>query len=148
MGQGLGAGAGAAVAAVAIQAGWSLLRPSWKRAAARRVPVGVYLLAGAAAAAIGPWLVLVLLGCGIAELVIRHPAGPLTGAGPGPVPRRGIRPLALVMAPGAARAAGTAVAGGGLAALAWIAFKVGALSFGGGFVIIPLCVRTRWGGGG
>jgi len=31
------------------------------------------------------------------------------------------------------------VAGGGaLAAVAWVAFKVGALSFGGGFVIIPL----------
>ena len=27
---------------------------------------------------------------------------------------------------------------GGIAALAWLAFKVGALSFGGGFVIIPL----------
>ena len=27
---------------------------------------------------------------------------------------------------------------GGLAALAWVAFKVGALSYGGGFVIIPL----------
>jgi chromate transporter len=27
---------------------------------------------------------------------------------------------------------------GGLASLAWLAFKVGALSFGGGFVIIPL----------
>jgi chromate transporter len=32
-----------------------------------------------------------------------------------------------------------AVAGaGGLGALAWVAFKVGALSYGGGFVIIPL----------
>ena len=32
-----------------------------------------------------------------------------------------------------------AVAGGGvLASVAWVAFKVGALSFGGGFVIIPL----------
>jgi chromate transporter len=30
------------------------------------------------------------------------------------------------------------VAAGGLASLAWLAFKVGALSFGGGFVIIPL----------
>jgi chromate transporter len=29
-------------------------------------------------------------------------------------------------------------AAGGLAALAWVAFKVGALSYGGGFVIIPL----------
>jgi len=39
----------------------------------------------------------------------------------------------VVIAPGAA-----AVAGGGLGALAWVAFKVGALSYGGGFVIIPL----------
>jgi chromate transporter len=31
-----------------------------------------------------------------------------------------------------------AAATGGLGALAWVAFKVGALSFGGGFVIIPL----------
>jgi len=29
-------------------------------------------------------------------------------------------------------------AAGGLGALAWVAFKVGALSYGGGFVIIPL----------
>ncbi len=32
----------------------------------------------------------------------------------------------------------SSVAVGGLAALAWVAFKVGALSYGGGFVIIPL----------
>jgi chromate transporter len=38
----------------------------------------------------------------------------------------------------AVRAAGTAAAAGGLAVLAWTALKVGALSFGGGFVIIPL----------
>src|ERR1019366_1389869 len=31
-----------------------------------------------------------------------------------------------------------AAAVGGLGALAWVAFKVGALSYGGGFVIIPL----------
>ncbi len=30
------------------------------------------------------------------------------------------------------------VAAGGLLAVAWVAFKVGALSYGGGFVIIPL----------
>ena len=30
------------------------------------------------------------------------------------------------------------MAGGGFGALAWTALKVGALSFGGGFVIIPL----------
>ena len=32
----------------------------------------------------------------------------------------------------------TKLAWGGLAALSWTAFKVGALSYGGGFVIIPL----------
>jgi chromate transporter len=35
-------------------------------------------------------------------------------------------------------AGSTAVAAGGLLSLAWEAFKVGALSYGGGFVIIPL----------
>jgi chromate transporter len=40
---------------------------------------------------------------------------------------------------GAGAGAGAAAAGGGvLAGVAWVAFKVGALSFGGGFVIIPL----------
>jgi chromate transporter len=36
-----------------------------------------------------------------------------------------------------------AVAGtvGGIGALAWVAFKVGALSYGGGFVIVPLMQR-------
>jgi chromate transporter len=34
--------------------------------------------------------------------------------------------------------AGTVAAPGGLAAVTWVAFKVGALSYGGGFVIIPL----------
>ena len=166
--RGLGAGAGAAVAAVAIQAGWSLLLPSWKRAAARRARWVVYLLAGGAAAAtIGPWLVLVLLGCGIAELVIRHAARekgagagqprPVThGVAAGPVAARLARAAAhagglaraAAHAGGLARAAahagglarvGAAAAGGGvLASVAWVAFKVGALSFGGGFVIIPL----------
>ena len=52
--RGAGAGAGAAVAAVAVQAGWSLLVPSWKRASARepvrasRLRWAGYLLAGGA----------------------------------------------------------------------------------------------------
>jgi len=37
--------------------------------------------------------------------------------------------------------AGCTLAAGGLAAVAWVAFKVGALSYGGGFVIIPLMQR-------
>jgi chromate transporter len=133
--KGAGAGAGAAVAAVAVQAGWTLLGPSWTRAGkagrARRFRWVVYLLAGGAAAAtIGPWLVLVLLGGGLAELALRWPrddvpvrddlAGRLRG---------------MVALP----ALGAAASGGGvLAGVAWVAFKVGALSFGGGFVIIPL----------
>jgi chromate transporter len=142
--KGTGAGAGAAVAAVAVQAGWNLLQPSWTRAkqagSSRRIRWALYLLAGGtAAAAIGPWLVLVLFGCGLTELAIGYPRRTGSPGPPGARPTRRITPLPLIMAPGgAARAAGTAVAAGGLAALAWTALKVGALSFGGGFVIIPL----------
>ena len=68
---GAGAGAGAAVPAVAIHAGAGLTGASWKR----RVNTArwlVYLLAGiAAAATLGPWLVLVLLGCGLVELTFQ-----------------------------------------------------------------------------
>jgi len=159
---GAGAGAGAAVAAVAVQAAWSLLVPSWKRAAgqagrSRRVRWGLYLVAGGASAAtIGPWLVLVLLGCGVTELAIRRrgPTG-LGGVGPGgPArPAEGPRaiaalPLVAVRALGPLRTAAAAAGAGTLLALAWTALKVGALSFGGGFVIIPLmqgdAVRHHW----
>ena len=110
---GAGAGAGAAVAAVAVQAGWSLIPDSLRRAGSR-VRWAVYAVAGAAAAAtVGPWLVLVLLGCGAIELALR---------------RGGMPALAPLATAGA----------GGLGALAWVALKVGALSYGGGFVIIPL----------
>ncbi|HTX00741.1 MAG TPA: chromate transporter [Acidimicrobiales bacterium] len=43
--------------------------------------------------------------------------------------------------PGAGRVLGSSAAlagAGGLGALAWVAFKIGALSYGGGFVIVPL----------
>jgi chromate transporter len=136
--KGAGAGAGAAVAAVAAQAGWSLTGPSWKRAAAgsRRERWIIYLLAGGAAAAtIGPWLVLVLLGCGVTEMAIQHRRQePGTRA-------LVLLPLLLVRAArtaGPARAAAAAAGGGALLPVAWTALKVGALSFGGGFVIIPL----------
>jgi chromate transporter len=128
---GAGAGAGAAVPAVAVQAGWSLLVPSWrKRASAVRWVV--YLAAGlAAAATIGAWLVLVLLGCGAVELLARH--GPRPG-GSAAAEDDGTRPHGVLAAPALMLAAG----GGVLASVAWVAFKVGGLSFGGGFVIIPL----------
>ncbi|MEU4689254.1 chromate efflux transporter [Actinoplanes sp. NPDC023714] len=113
-----GAGAGAAVAAVALQAGTSLMRPAWKRAPSRR-RWSVYLLAGAVAAATaGPWLVLLLVVCGLAEMIAQR----LPAADPN---RTG-------------RAAVALLAAGGLAPLAWTALKVGALSYGGGFVIIPI----------
>jgi chromate transporter len=125
---GAGAGAGTAVPAVAVQAGWSLLGASW-RGHEHTVRWVAYLLAGAAAAAtIGEWLALVLLGCGVIELAVRRPRHvPAAGRDGGP---RSFIALPVL-------AAG-AITGGVLASVAWVAFKVGALSYGGGFVIIPL----------
>jgi chromate transporter len=122
--KGAALGAGAAVAPVAINAALGLLPASWRRAGdvrAHQVRWVVYAVAGGVAAAtVGTWLVLVLLGCGLAEVTIaggvRWPRGPNAFA---------VVPLGMV-------------ATGGLGALAWVALKVGALSFGGGFVIIPL----------
>jgi chromate transporter len=134
--RGAGAGAGAAVAAVAVQAGWSLSGPSWERARSRRDRWIIYLLAGGVAAAtIGPWLVLVLLGCGIIELALQHrQQAPGTGAFL-------VIPLLAARAArtaGPARLLATAAGTGVLLPVAWTALKVGTLSFGGGFVIIPL----------
>ena len=62
---GAGAGAGAAVPAVAIHAAASLTGPSWKRRS-QTLRWLIYLIAAAAAAAtLGVWLVLVILGCGV-----------------------------------------------------------------------------------
>jgi len=122
---GAGAGAGAAVPAVAIQAASSLTGASWQRRK-NAVRWACYLIAGGAAAAtLGPWLVLVLLGCGLIELATQFATG-----------RRGNGTAhSLTAAP--VLAAG-AITGGVLLSVAWVAFKVGALSYGGGFVIIPL----------
>jgi chromate transporter len=132
--KGAGAGAGAAVAAVAVQAGSSLVPASWRRAArySSRLRWSIYLLAGGAAAAtLGPWLVLVLLACGLVEIVAqRLPPGVAQRLRPGPDDRR------RRAAPPILAAAG--LGGPVLLSLAWVAFKVGALSYGGGFVIIPL----------
>jgi chromate transporter len=195
--RGAGAGAGSAVAAVAVQAGWSLLVPSWRRAAggsgtpeattdpgppgglgaaggleapAARRPVTyrkarwvAYLAAGGVAAGtIGPWLVLVLLACGVIELAVRRrsaarrPTGRdstkrdstgrdstgrgSTGQGSTGQGLAGLAPTGLLVKTAllGKTAAGATVGAGVFAAIAWVAFKVGALSFGGGFVIIPL----------
>ncbi len=125
--QGAEAGAGAAVAAVAVNAAIALAPASWKRAGSGRgdhVRWAIYALAGAASAAtIGPYLVLVLLAAGGAEVLFRavdREPGGRTQAG-------AVVSLLAALAPV-----------GGLGALVWVAFKVGALSYGGGFVIIPL----------
>jgi chromate transporter len=115
---GAGAGAGAAVAAVALRAARDLAPPSWRRTPST-VRWLIYSLAGAlSAATVGAWLLLVLLACGAIEVAWRR-GGVATHAWP---------------AVAAIATAGT----GGLLALCWVALKVGALSYGGGFVIIPL----------
>jgi chromate transporter len=156
---GAAAGAGSAVPAVAIAAAVGLIPASWQRAApttdgAGGVPgrsssvlgeprpgdvavgsrwprlrwVGYLLAGGVAAGLAGPFLVLVLAACGLIELAMRA-SGRAARAGRGGI--AGLLPLALA-APAAT---------GGLLAVAWVAFKVGALSYGGGFVIVPLMQR-------
>ncbi|MFF2041553.1 chromate efflux transporter [Kitasatospora sp. NPDC058170] len=124
--RGAAAVAGSAVAAVALHAAWSLV-PASRQRAGRERPARArwlcYALAGGAAAALtGPWLVLVLLAAGLTEVAVR------TGGRRSPQRRATAGWPALAVAP----------ALGGVPALAWVALKVGALSYGGGFVIIPL----------
>jgi chromate transporter len=147
--RGAGMGAGAAVAAVAVRAGVGVGAPIWRRAAgAQRLRVLAYALAGAAAAALaGPWLVLVLLACGGIELSRQRLAHAIAGlhawmlpawwgltdrrspSGPMALLNRSLRPWPLLAA---------TADPGGTGALVWTALKVGALAFGGGFVIVPL----------
>ena len=125
---GAAAGAGAAVPAVALNAAWGLAPASWNRIGteqARRIRWVVYaLFGGVAAATVGPYLVLVLVTCGVTEIVIRRQSGGSSSRGSA----RAFIPAVVLH--------GASV--GGLGALTWVAFKVGALSYGGGFVIIPL----------
>ncbi len=131
--RGAAAGAGAVVPAVAIHAAVSLLPDSWKRTAGRRAARArwlAYLAAAAVAGATaGQFVVAVLLGCGLVEVTagLRAAPGRPAGGVAGWLPLTVERTLA-----------GPAIAAGGLGALAWVAIKVGALSYGGGFVIIPL----------
>ncbi len=119
--RGAGMGAGAAVAPVALRAGLGVAAPIYRRTIeTQRARVFLYALAGGAAAAtVGPWLVLVLLACGALELAWRGLARAGIGLHAWPL-------LAVATDPG------------GTGALVWTALKVGALAFGGGFVIVPL----------
>jgi chromate transporter len=114
-------GAGAAVPAVAARTAWQLTAASWRNAMPRapRVRWTLYCTLGAATALFTPALVVfALVTCGVCEIVARRPSAH--------------------HALGAVVAGAHVVALGGLGALTWVAFKVGALSYGGGFVIIPL----------
>jgi chromate transporter len=114
---GIGMGAAAAVVAVVAQAGLQLGAASLREpgGAPRARAIAYALAAAVATVAAGPWVLLVLLACGVIELTWRR-----HGA---------VHALPIVLA------AATVVE---LPELAWTALKVGALSFGGGFVTIPL----------
>jgi chromate transporter len=124
-----------------VRTGVDLALPMLAREPHRRAALLTYALAGGLAAAFaGPWLVLVLLAAGAIEVLrsdVRGAGdssggtGSGTGTGTGGDSGRSgtasLLPLAL-----------HAPSSGGLLALAWTAVKVGALAFGGGFVIVPL----------
>jgi chromate transporter len=117
------AGIGAAVPAVAVHAAIDLTPASWARARSQSRWCLYALAGGVAAATIGPWLVVVLLGSGAIEL----------GVGRfGRTDRLGVHTSPFLLM------AATSATSGGLLALAWVALKVGAFAYGGGFVIIPL----------
>lgn len=123
---GAAAGAGAAVPAIALHAAYGLVPASWKRMGQSRAEhlrwLAYAVVGGTAAATVGPYLVLVLLICGIFEILVRRQPRPLGEQA------RAFLPALVSHAPVI----------GGLGALAWVALKVGALSYGGGFVIVPL----------
>lgn len=123
--RGLEAGAGAAVLAVILRVGYDLARSSLAPHAGSRLwRAVVYLIAGAAAVIlIGAGVVLVLLVCGLAELSFRRLES-------------GDAPMLTVALPALVLAATTGAAA--LPSLAWTALKVGGLSYGGGFVIVPI----------
>ena len=119
-----GAGASAVVAAVAVHAGAGLLPASWHRTAgARRVRWIAYVVAGPP-----PRRWSAPGSCWSCSHAARS-------SWPGPTDRRGSPrtrgPVVLA----------AASATGGVLALCWTALKVGALSYGGGFVIIRSCRR-------
>jgi chromate transporter len=155
---------------VAVSAAVGLMPASWRRAVSQGTRVGspqehavgqaatgpgvtaararwvCYLIAGGLAAGLaGQFIVVVLVGCGMAELLVRRPPGG-TDAARGSRAVRTPRGAGAWLGPLVLRAGAAA---GGLLSVAWVALKVGALSFGGGFVIIPLmqqdAVHTyRW----
>ena len=120
---GLAMGAGAAVPAIALRTSWLLGTSSWKRESGSNARWLAYGALGATCVTTFPqFLVLVILGTGLIEISWRARTS-----------RAGSRSAALI--PSALAHVGVS---GGLGALAWVALKVGALSYGGGLVIVPL----------
>ncbi len=123
---GAAAGAGAAVPAIALNASRELIPTSWKRIGHEWIQRSrwiTYAIAGALCAALaGQFLVITLVVCGAIEIVVRRR---------GELGQNDLSRSVLI---------GVAHVGisGGLAALCWEALKVGALSYGGGFIVIPL----------
>ena len=117
---GAAGGAGAGVAVVALNAAYQLVPGSWQRfTSTQRARWFVYAILGVLCTNFLPaFVVLVLLACGLFEVLLRASDQRLGLIGP------------LALGHGAALT--------GLGAVCWVALKVGALSYGGGFVIIPL----------
>ena len=120
---GAAAGAGATVPAIALHAATNLIPASLARAGEHRAARRRWLFYGALGTIVeitaGQFVVLALVATGVLELLVRR------GASLGP---RAMFPLALVKS----------LSLGTIGALSWVAFKVGALSYGGGFIIVPL----------
>lgn len=118
----IGEGAGATVAAIAAQAAANLLPSSWQRKC-NPYRWSIYVATGALGAIfVGPFLVLILLGCGFMELLWRKRAD--SGS------HKSFVALLLNTVPLSFSSV--------LLSVVWVALKVGGLSYGGGFVIIPL----------
>ncbi len=116
-------GAGAVVPAIAFSTAAQMLPASVKSVRDQRplfVRWALFVTAGLVTAFVAPqFVVITLLVCGLISIALSRPANHTAA---GVVATTGVHALAL----------------GGLGAVSWVAFKVGALSYGGGFVIIPL----------
>lgn len=122
----VGAGASSALVAVALHAGFSVVPNSWKRTQSKFRWVGYVIVGALASVFAGSGVVIVLLVCGFVELFYRRVFPQLLSLS--------IAHFALLV--GALEAG--ALRRGIDNSLMWVAFKVGALSYGGGFVIIPM----------
>ena len=128
---GAGAGAGAAVGAVAAHAGVSLIPTSWVRRA-NSIRWIAYLFAGSITAlAFARFVVVALLACGLLEMYATKPRSTTRGQTSGESQLCFVPPI---FASGVTAVLSAHTVG----KLAWVCLKVGALSYGGGFVIVPL----------